>query len=333
MRRKSLADEYLTQWDLLNASPGETGEGAGRIGSDVEKVPSSQAPNCSEKGLCSPPDSQSSLPKLTESGSPDLFANGEEDLFLHDRMPKSIHWSVPWSDLMMTMFILFLVMYLYQSSNQGRLPARDMKREVGLSARPGNLLGAGEPGEFSGSQEASLARIYNLGRQTVKAKALESFASVSLGEDKAVRIILTGDLLFDTGEALLKPEAKKSLSEIAEIMKQTPYAINVVGHTDNVPIQSDQFPTNWELSAIRACVVTRFLIEEMEIPARRFFISGHSYHQAARPNDTVENRAANRRVEIIITKERPHGMAGGIGSFSSPGQLKRPAKSQWTYGG
>ncbi|OPZ02827.1 MAG: putative lipoprotein YiaD precursor [candidate division BRC1 bacterium ADurb.BinA364] len=124
-----------------------------------------------------------------------------------------------------------------------------------------------------------------------------------------MRIVLTGDVLFDTGQADLRPAARQSLRTIAEILRRTPYVVNVVGHTDNVPMSSPRYPSNWELSTARACQVARFLIDEMGLPGDRFFVSGHSYFQPVKPNDTASNRAANRRVEIIITKDRPRGLS------------------------
>ena len=115
----------------------------------------------------------------------------------------------------------------------------------------------------------------------------------------------------------LKAAAKDKLEGIASLIRKTPYKLNVVGHTDNLPINSPLYPTNWELSLIRAAVVARFFIEEMDIPANKFYLSGHSYFQPVRPNTTAENRAANRRVEIIITKERPYGMPVGNTSLTA----------------
>ena len=103
----------------------------------------------------------------------------------------------------------------------------------------------------------------------------------------------------------MKSQAESSLREVATAIRKTDDMINVVGHTDDVPIHSEQFATNWELSAIRACTVTRFLIEQMGIPAERFFVSGYSYFQPLRPNADLKSRAENRRVEIILTKKKP----------------------------
>ena len=243
------------------------------------------------------------------------------DILFRSRRLKTVHWSLPWSDLMMTMFILFAVMYIYHSadrevlSSEGKGTAHRAELEVGA---PASRLSAGSV-DWAEPLKGSISEIYDLSKKTVKAEDLEDFASVDLVADKAVRIVLTADLLFDTGRADLRPEARKSLMRVAEIIRQTPYMVNVVGHTDNVSIHSAKFPTNWELSAVRACEVARFLIEEMQIPGNRFYVTGHAYYQPVHPNYTAENRAANRRVEIIITKERPDGIQAGLENVLTSG--------------
>ena len=230
----------------------------------------------------------------------------EEDLLFRNRMPKTMHWSIPWSDLMMTMFILFAIMYLYQSPSRNILSSQTKEATMDTGTEPDANIAIGKPRGFAETWKESIASIYELSKEAVRANEMEEFASVDLVPDKAVRIILAADVLFDTGKAGLKPEAKGSLERIAYIIRRAPYMVNVVGHTDNVPIRSARFPTNWKLSAIRACEVARFLIEEMGIPAKRFYITGHAYHQPVFPNDSARNRAANRRVEIVVTKERPY---------------------------
>jgi chemotaxis protein MotB len=245
----------------------------------------------------------------------------EEDVLFRGRRRKTVHWSLPWSDLMMTMFILFAVMYIYQSANREVLSnegiGEDLRPDVETDA-PVRRVSAG-PVDFAEPLKGSMCEIYDLSRETVKAEDLEDVAFVDLVADKAVRIVLTADLLFDTGRADLRPEARKSLMRVAEIIRQTPYMVNVVGHTDNVSMHSAKFPTNWELSAVRACEVARFLIEETQIPGKRFYVTGHAYYQPISPNHTAKDRAANRRVEIIITKERPYGTQARVGNLLTPG--------------
>jgi len=247
---------------------------------------------------------QASLSGQSEST---LWDSTEQDTaLLARRTPKAVHWSIPWSDLMMTMFVLFVVLYIYHASNDDVLPQQGRKSMVGTRMDPGTDIALGERGEFQGMFKESISNIYAFGKEMVKANDLENFASIDLVENKAVRIVLAGDLLFDTGKADLRPEAKHSLRRIASIVRKTPYVVNVVGHTDDVPIHSEKFPSNWELSAVRACQVARFLTEETGLPEKKFFISGHADHQPVFANTSAKNRAANRRVEIIITKEKPN---------------------------
>ena len=212
---------------------------------------------------------------------------------------SNVHWSIPWADLMMTMFIMFAVMFIYQ------MASRDFtigKKGPGTTSVSDSGSGLIMHDDVKKVISESFPDIYDLSRKTIK-----DLGSVELIEDRAVRITLKNDLLFEQGKADLKPGAKEVLGDIALVIEQTSHMVNVVGHTDNVPIKTDEFPTNWELSAIRACAVARYLIENYQISGERFFISGHSYYQPLNSNRTSMSRATNRRVEIIITKYRPGG--------------------------
>jgi chemotaxis protein MotB len=250
-------------------------------------------------------------------------------------MSKTVHWSIVWSDLMMTMFIFFTVMYIFYSSGQGGRPnqsaqsAQDAGVDLGTTGAVGVRADERNGPPIPGKSQESMSDLYDRSKRTVETKDLKEFASVDLVPDKAVRIILTGDLLFDTGKAYLKPHAAARLQQVAEILRGVPYMVNVVGHTDDVPIHSVEFPTNWELSSARACAVARFLMESMEIPQERFYVTGHAYYQPVRPNNSDRNRAANRRVEIIITKERPQGMPERGGVILETRASERPSRSAY----
>ncbi|MEW6289826.1 MAG: flagellar motor protein MotB [Thermodesulfobacteriota bacterium] len=226
----------------------------------------------------------------------------DESSFERLRMPRSPQWSVVWSDLMMTMFILFAVLYIYQLSQREvlfeKVPAVD-------SGTGGRLNDRGPVEPFSESADNRLARIYDLSRQAVDADSIRDIARVDLAPDKTVRIILTGDLLFDSGRAELKDSARQALMRIIPLVAQTPYMINVVGHTDDLPIRTPEFPSNWELSLFRASRVAHFLMQETRLDENRFYVSGYGSTLPVAANDTPEHRAANRRVEIILTKEKP----------------------------
>jgi chemotaxis protein MotB len=248
--------------------------------------------------------------------------------------PTPIHWAVGWADLMMTMFILFLVMYLYQSAPKSQmagqgLPSPLVKTDQKDQPTPGDRTIQQDVKPVNGSQGESaqqtaegqkpetsqnydrpdynkmeMTRLYDLAVLTLKDTDLAKFADIELSPDRTVRIILAADLLFPSGNADLGSVARENIQKITSLLKKTPYMINVVGHTDNMPIKSGPFATNWELSVMRATTVARFLIEEMGIPASQFSVTGHSYHQPQVSNDTPANRAKNRRVEIIVSREQ-----------------------------
>lgn len=240
--------------------------------------------------------------EFTRHSPASIFTRHDYDPFGIDPLSfpngrKKEKWSISWSDLMMTMFILFVVLYVYQAGN----------RELEFGSGPGKatISDTGSGGIVDTDTRQRPSDIYNYTRKAVEDEFVDDTASVDMIEDRAVRIALAGDLFFDVGEAELKQEAVERLRQVAGILRENSYAINVVGHTDSMPNHSASYPTNWELSTARACRAARFLIEEAGVSADRLFVSGHSMHQPIAPNTNASNRKLNRRVEIILIKERP----------------------------
>ncbi len=312
-----------------------------------------------------------------------------ENSFYRTRMPRPVHWSVAWSDLMMTMFILFLTMFVYQASHEEFLVSNTPEIIGGSTTEALDILGDGDlivpivplsnraplinsgtvrkvekilvedinidnvfdentvyvepspdttdningltevPKEIESDpaspasdedilepaplmlseqpvqevqQETPFSEMYDMSQQALNNDDLGQFASIDLVPDTTMRIILTSDLLFFTGQADLSASARKSLKKLTAVIKYSPYMINVVGHTDSQPMHSSRFASNWELSVVRASSVARFLMNEMGMNPAQFIVSGYGSQRPRRPNNNVENRAANRRVEIIISK-------------------------------
>jgi chemotaxis protein MotB len=105
---------------------------------------------------------------------------------------------------------------------------------------------------------------------------------------------------FGSGQADLKAEFTPILKQIANVLKQRDGHFIIAGHTDDIPINTSQFRSNWELSAKRAASVVHFFIEFGDIDPERMEIRAHSDNQPLVPNDSWENRAKNRRVEISV---------------------------------
>ena len=114
---------------------------------------------------------------------------------------------------------------------------------------------------------------------------------------------LAEQIFFDSGKATLKPGGKEVLQKVGDALKgYENKVIRVVGHTDNIPVAKSlqgTFPTNWELSVARATNVVRFL-QEVGIPPERMVPSGRAEYDPVAPNDTVEGRKKNRRIEIML---------------------------------
>ncbi len=207
-------------------------------------------------------------------------------------------WSVSWADLMMTMFIFFAVMYIYQVANSKLL--------LGDGPGKNHLSDQGSHKVLDIGITANPSKVYDQTKQAISEVMVPNADSFELMKDEAVRIVLAGDLLFDLGRVDLKTGARYQLDQIARVLNENDLTINVVGHTDDAPTRSKLYPTNWELSSKRAVMVARYLTEIAGVDEKRIFVSAHSFHQSVTPNDTSYNRALNRRVEIILIKQKPY---------------------------
>jgi chemotaxis protein MotB len=116
------------------------------------------------------------------------------------------------------------------------------------------------------------------------------------------KAIMEAPVLFEAGKANINPKAHTMLAEIARIAADSSLFISIGGHTDNKPIKTVEFPSNWELSTMRAVNVLRFL-QSRGIPADRLSAMGYGEHRPATDNETETGRQKNRRIEIVFSRE------------------------------
>ncbi len=150
---------------------------------------------------------------------------------------------------------------------------------------------------------------------------LSRFVRVDVSKWK-LKIVPLAPFLFRPASADLRPEGKEFLDLLARVFLHGPDAeVRIGGHTDNIPISTSRYPSNWELSCARATSVMRYLIDEHGIKPEILSAIGYGPHQPAGSNDTPEGRALNRRVEIEII-QRPGDSTGSIPEVSSaePGE-------------
>jgi chemotaxis protein MotB len=113
-------------------------------------------------------------------------------------------------------------------------------------------------------------------------------------------IQLRDNILFETSSSALRSDSKAVLDKISDLIGTLPNNIIIEGHTDNRPINTSKFPSNWELSVDRAVNVVRYFVEAKGLEASRFSAAGYGQFQPIAPNDSAENMAKNRRVNILI---------------------------------
>jgi len=136
---------------------------------------------------------------------------------------------------------------------------------------------------------------------------LERFNNMIASGKLRVRIVrgrmvveLSENILFDSGRADLKSEGQQALTEVAGVLAAIPDRdFQIAGHTDNIPIKSARFPSNWHLSTARALTVTTYLADH-GVPSGRLSAAGYADTQPAASNDTPEGRQQNRRIEIVL---------------------------------
>ena len=125
---------------------------------------------------------------------------------------------------------------------------------------------------------------------------------LELGRDGLI-MKLGDSALFDVGSASISPFAEPLLQKIGHIIAKGSFWVRIEGHTDDLPIHTSQYPSNWELSTIRAVNVLRYFKTHFDIPSGQLSAAGFGPHQPILPNTSEANRARNRRVEIILKHE------------------------------
>jgi chemotaxis protein MotB len=213
---------------------------------------------------------------------------------------------------MMVAFVMFAVLYSYVLSHRDigealrkppeSIPAKSpIKETFKLPAAQNPVLNEGKKTETG--DNLSMEEFYETLQSTINVSNLDD-VSVALGQNRVIKVTVGEPMLFDLGRAKLKPDAIAFLRKLSEKIRKTRFKIIVEGHADSFPIHNEAFPTNWELSAIRAVKVVRFLVEDAGLEPERFSIAGYSMYRPLVPNSSTRNKAMNRRVEMVITGEK-----------------------------
>ena len=227
-------------------------------------------------------------------------------------------WEIVFTCLAIILVSFFCLLNAYSNKERGKMIeiSRSFKGAVavltgGLSPELGQQLALYSPDQPSKGRvavrEEMRRSIENLQAQ-IEETGLEEFVSVKWSEE-GIQFVLKDALLFAPGSAYLKPDSYKLIDIIANTIRKSNVLAVVEGHTDDQPIHTLLYPSNWELSAMRAAEVMRFMESEFRIPASRIEARGYGEFKPIAENDTPEGRAKNRRVEIRL-ENVPKGRHG-----------------------
>ena len=139
---------------------------------------------------------------------------------------------------------------------------------------------------------------------SVKTDAIKNLKISMSMDERGLVIRVMENAFFETGKADLTPAARSALDAIAAVIQGVTNYIRVEGHTDNIPIHNQEFPSNWELSTARATKVVRYFLDNYDFHPDRISASGYAEYRPLTVNDTTEDRAKNRRVDIVILSSK-----------------------------
>jgi len=235
-------------------------------------------------------------------------------------------WLVSYADFITLLFAFFVVMYSISSINEGKYrvmsdslinafrEAPTTDKVIQMDAKnPAILDGTGmpighaveqSPRSNTPERQHAAERMKKVAKNILEAmQPLTRNGKVRVTQSpRGITVEINASLLFNSGDAVLQPQSKEALAAVAQVLSEVDNPIQVEGHSDNVPISSPAYPSNWELSSSRAGSVVR-LFAELGVPTTRMVAIGYADNQPLDTNATAEGRARNRRVNVLILNE------------------------------
>lgn len=236
-------------------------------------------------------------------------------------------WLVSYADFITLLFAVFVVLYAMGQSDKkkveevmqsiqasfGMATAGAMAPKVNVipsksinlmpSLKPElSIMPGGKSGRGQGKSRAEEKDFRQI-KSSIEAYLVKQGAQnkVSLNITRRGLIVSLKEAgFFDSGQAQIKPEAYELINTISEVMTQYNNPLRVEGHTDNVPINSSQFPSNWELSTTRATNGLKYLIKHFDVDPDKISATGYAEFRPIADNTTPEGRGKNRRVDLVM---------------------------------
>jgi chemotaxis protein MotB len=213
-------------------------------------------------------------------------------------------WEIVYSGFVLILLCFFIMLSSFSTMQEAKVMQFVKSFVTAVSIMESGLAVLPDSANLVDSK-SELAKIFNTLEELAYEFNLENEINLALTRQGLV-MRMPEHTLFGLGSADIAAEALPLLQKVGAIISKTAYLIRIEGHTDNLPIRTERYPSNWELSTARAVNVLRYFIKNHNVDPRRLAAEGFSEFHPVAANDTAENREKNRRVEIIfIKKERP----------------------------
>lgn len=227
-------------------------------------------------------------------------------------------WMATFADLVTLLMCFFVLLFAMSSTQEESFKelVQSLKSALGVQSVPeaGTREGLEMPkiessaeskpegvDEAGGMVQKEVDEIVSDVKELIMFNKLGGLVNVQESEIGAT-VTISDVVLFSAGQADISSAGLEVMKKISAVLSQFPYHTKIAGHTDNAPIHTTRFPSNWELSADRACVVVRFLVQQGLDP-KKLSAEGYAEFRPIASNDTPEGRAKNRRVEIIYERQ------------------------------
>ncbi|PIU17675.1 MAG: hypothetical protein COT18_12740 [Elusimicrobia bacterium CG08_land_8_20_14_0_20_59_10] len=201
------------------------------------------------------------------------------------------------ADIMTNLMLFFLMLYVFTIQGETDVKAAfesGFDKEHAQAQKEKKAMDV-----IQKYEEADVARKL---AEEMRKTGMQDMAEVQMTE-KQIKINIAAPVLFASGRAGLSSASAEIMGAVARVLIRLPNDIIVEGHTDNVPIRSGDYSTNWELSAARADAVVELLAARHKIPQERLIAAAYGEYRPVAPNDTAAGRALNRRIEIIVSRK------------------------------
>lgn len=242
-------------------------------------------------------------------------------------------WLITYADLITLLMIFFILMYTMSQVDAKKYAAVANSLSLVLTGQAMSMLDTQGPSLVEGisgqqvpegpgeapAEQGQLNEVKKLIAEFIKVEDLEAEKQQALGNTSVTRlsdhiivyeqerglvISFKDTLLFASGSDELTPKARYIITQVGNALAKLPNYIRVEGHTDDLPINTGKFPSNWELSVLRASNVVHVLAEDARIPPERLSIIGYGEHRPLVANQDKESRSINRRVDVVILKKK-----------------------------